>query len=434
MSIIQPIIGPLIELIIRGIDAPLGGGSQSLTDQVKALFANGEQGAWYDPSDFSTMFQDSEGTTPVTAVEQPVGLILDKSGRGNHASQPTAASRPVLSARVNLVARSEGPIAGINNTNGVTDAAIPISGYPSSWYFADNTIVRESTPHLSAIAGATATYSFIIQMDDNSLPVFGIDFRIYFGGVPVTSGGQFTLLSAGVYRFTYTGALTLPGSYNGVQKITSHSAKGFRIFGVQLEYGAESTRYQRVNADTDYDTVGFPHYLKFDGVDDFLSTGSIDFTSTDKMTVVAGVRKLSYAAVELIAELSSGVNNPGMFYFASHDDGGKEWASLARGDATAVASQVAWDATLPPDTAVLAITHDIAGDLSRLRRNGVVGNDGTGDKGTGNFGNYPMYFGRRGGISIPFNGHIYSLVVRGALTADLAPVETYVADKTGVTL
>jgi len=123
-----------------------------------------------------------------------------------------------------------------------------------------------------------------------------------------------------------------------------------------------------------------------------------------------------------------------MFYFASHDDGGKEWASLARGDATAVASQVAWDATLPPDTAVLAITHDIAGDLSRLRRNGVVGNDGTGDKGTGNFGNYPMYFGRRGGISIPFNGHIYSLVVRGALTADLAPVETYVADKTVVTL
>jgi hypothetical protein len=43
-----------------------------------SLFAAGEQGAWYDPSDFSSMFQDSAGTTPVTAVEQPVGLILDK--------------------------------------------------------------------------------------------------------------------------------------------------------------------------------------------------------------------------------------------------------------------------------------------------------------------------------------------------------------------
>jgi len=37
-------------------------------------------GAWHDPSDLSTMFQDSAGTTPVTGVEQPVGLHLDKSG------------------------------------------------------------------------------------------------------------------------------------------------------------------------------------------------------------------------------------------------------------------------------------------------------------------------------------------------------------------
>ena len=58
------------------------------------LFASGEQGAWYDPSDMSTLFQDSAGTTPVTASGQPVGLMLDKSGRGNHATQATAASRP----------------------------------------------------------------------------------------------------------------------------------------------------------------------------------------------------------------------------------------------------------------------------------------------------------------------------------------------------
>jgi hypothetical protein len=43
------------------------------------LFASGEQGAWYDPSDLTTLYQDFAGTTPVTAVEQPVGLMLDKS-------------------------------------------------------------------------------------------------------------------------------------------------------------------------------------------------------------------------------------------------------------------------------------------------------------------------------------------------------------------
>lgn len=60
------------------------------------LFAAGEQGAWYDPSDFSSQFQDSAGATPVTAAGQPVGKVLDKSGRGNHLVQATVASRPVL--------------------------------------------------------------------------------------------------------------------------------------------------------------------------------------------------------------------------------------------------------------------------------------------------------------------------------------------------
>lgn len=63
---------------------------------AQVLFAAGEQGAWYDPSDMSTMFQDVAGTAPVTQVGQAVALIRDKSGRGNHASQSVAASRPIF--------------------------------------------------------------------------------------------------------------------------------------------------------------------------------------------------------------------------------------------------------------------------------------------------------------------------------------------------
>ena len=74
--------------------AHLGGGGIPVFDP-SFLFENGEQGAWYDPSDLSTMFQDAAGTTPVTADGQPVGRILDKSGRGNHASQATSAARPL---------------------------------------------------------------------------------------------------------------------------------------------------------------------------------------------------------------------------------------------------------------------------------------------------------------------------------------------------
>lgn len=58
---------------------------------VKAM-----DGLIFDPSDFSTMFQDAAGTVPVTAVGQPVGKILDKYGNGYHATQPITASRPTL--------------------------------------------------------------------------------------------------------------------------------------------------------------------------------------------------------------------------------------------------------------------------------------------------------------------------------------------------
>jgi hypothetical protein len=48
------------------------------------LFASSQKGFWYDPSDLSTLFQDTAGTTPVTTSGQSVGKMLDKSGNGAH--------------------------------------------------------------------------------------------------------------------------------------------------------------------------------------------------------------------------------------------------------------------------------------------------------------------------------------------------------------
>ena len=33
---------------------------------VGSIFAGGKEGVWYDPSDLSTLYQDSTGLTPVT--------------------------------------------------------------------------------------------------------------------------------------------------------------------------------------------------------------------------------------------------------------------------------------------------------------------------------------------------------------------------------
>ena len=75
----------------------IGGTSKKTFDQlIQSLFSNGEQGFFYDPNDLSTMFQDAAGAIPVTATGQPVGRVLDKSGRGNHAYQTKSAARPIL--------------------------------------------------------------------------------------------------------------------------------------------------------------------------------------------------------------------------------------------------------------------------------------------------------------------------------------------------
>lgn len=72
---IQPILRFVMSPVARGM---LNAGVLSRF-RPSALFRAGEQGVWYDPSDLSTLYQDSAGTTPVTASGQPVGLMLDKS-------------------------------------------------------------------------------------------------------------------------------------------------------------------------------------------------------------------------------------------------------------------------------------------------------------------------------------------------------------------
>lgn len=62
--------------------------------RMAAIYADGTPGAWWEPGDTTTLFQDAAGTTPVTTLGQPVGLMRDKSGRGNHLFQNTTASRP----------------------------------------------------------------------------------------------------------------------------------------------------------------------------------------------------------------------------------------------------------------------------------------------------------------------------------------------------
>lgn len=190
-----------------------------------------------------------------------------------------------------------------------------------------------------------------------------------------------------------------------------------------------------------YRTDGALHWAAFDGIDDsWKSLANIDFSGTDKATVIAGVRKRSDAAAGMLVELSASfVSNPGSFaLLAPHAANQPTYYFGLSSTAVDLVLPVGYPA---PNKSVLSVAYDIAGasitDEIKPRVNGVGSATGAaGSAGTGNFGNYPLYIGRRNDAALPAAIDLFGLIVIGRLlTADeLSLCERWMASKTGVTL
>lgn len=175
-------------------------------------------------------------------------------------------------------------------------------------------------------------------------------------------------------------------------------------------------------------------YATLDGFDDFLVTPSIDFTGTDKVTVVVGLYKASDASAAILCELSadSNANNGAFAVIAPGVPLNTDVQFRSRGSAT-----VSVPATSPAGAGrVISGQGDISAPDNRLRVDGVQQNRSTATQGAGTYGNHILYIGRRAGTSLPFNGRIHRLLIIGrALTAsELQQAERWAAQPTGVTL
>jgi len=547
-----------------------------------SLFTSGAKGAWYDPSDYTSLFQDSAGTTAVTAVESPVGLMLDKSQGlvlgpelvitpysgaasggwgfsgntitrdgitaggtctltitarssataraqitftvsglsgdtfsmqsgtgnagsistngaksfifdttsttgirfiawgggvgsavisnisvkelpGNHASQATTASRPVLRARYNLLTYSEqfdnaAWFAGSTTVSAnqatapdltvTADLVYPTSSGASRYIWRNAPVFTASAQVITSsfyIKSSSWTWVMVNGTGTNT----GVWFNISTGQKGTENSGYtgtITDAQNGWWRVTVTETRTgsvqptvFLADANSSLTATASGTNGIYVWGADLRYGSSAGTYQRIAAATDYDTAGFLPYLALDGTDDSFATGSIDFSATDKMAVCAGVTKLSDATSGCILELSTNFAlNAGSFamFTGSNTAAGPQYNFSSRGNATAVSGQTANSTTAfaAPITNVVTGQGDISGDLASLRINGAAnGTNGTTDQGAGNFGNYALYIGRRGGSTFPLNGRLYQIVVCGKTlsASELASTEAFVNQKTG---
>jgi hypothetical protein len=219
----------------------------------------------------------------------------------------------------------------------------------------------------------------------------------------------------------------------------SASATGSAIFNrAQLELGSTASPYQRVGSQFDVtDPVGFPsypcHYLSFDGIDDFMVTPTIT-PNADKVQVFAGVRKLSDAAAgEIVGLSTSPAGFNGTFFLRAPSQAAPNYQFRSRGT-TANGSTYTNALVAAPVTNVLCGIGDISAPNEVLRVNSVAVASSTLTQGTGNYLAYPLYIGRTGGTSNPFNGQLFGLVVRFS-TANLdagliSQTERWVAQKT----
>lgn len=254
-----------------------------------SLFSGGEQGGWYDYSDMSTLFQDSAGSTPVTAVEQPIGRVLDKSGRGNHLIQATSAARPAWSARKNLIERTDDLANALWSKTNVTVAPGVLDPDGGSTAFTiTSTAASGVTEQPASVTNIIGTMSVWMRR------------RTGTGTVKTWNGSGYVSWGTLTSSWQRLAVVSPTRTTQFLSVYFDNSGDAVDVWRPQIEtVTATPTRYQRVTTSTDYDTVGFPHFARFDGVDDSLNSAATFNISAAPFVSFVGCAT-SFSGIEVI--------------------------------------------------------------------------------------------------------------------------------------
>jgi len=331
------------------------------------LYAAGQAGLWGDPSDLTSGWQLSTGATALTmpgagTADCPVGYSTDKSGRGIHLLQASAAARPVLSARVNLLAaKSEqfdtwpsNAVTVTPNSTAAPDGAVSadtLTGTAggASLYLTSGMPIAGGVPctasvHVLKTSGAT-TFPMLAfhgvggtDVDGDVILNTNTGVLAVRAGVPgainlaVTSEGFFWRVAWSIVTGAANTGLKLfvypAGSSNGTDYDGAKTG-AIVAWGAQIEIGSTATRYQKVTDASNYDTAGFPLFYRGDGVDDGLAASFAAGTLTSNMTLLMAIKRTSAAGLVALFRAAGSAN-----YVGSMTSGGAGAASALSGTPT----------------------------------------------------------------------------------------------------
>lgn len=379
--------------------------SRELSKAIVAAIAGQYNGAYFDAQDMSTMFQDVAGTTPVTAMERPVGKWLDKSGNGNHATQSVTASRPVVSARYNLLTKSErfseSPWIRENMTTvdnaagspiGDNSAAIITSTASPSYTRLPETIVNnQKTTFKINVKDSSTGWVRVVVANNSGNSAAGVFVNTATGAVGsnaiVGSGYNLVFATAKKAEDGWVGVLividapierkqpviTLASADNNINVSIGSSVK---VWGADLRNGdIRDFKYQRVNTATDYDTAGFKKYLKFDGVDDYLNLPYLGLYANGSASIVAARDALSQATdTYVISERSTANVNPKYFPSRQLANAGNMDAYIVN-DAAAVVVDTVGSVYGGASDAVIRSAIDSGNNIKLFKNGALAAND-----------------------------------------------------------